>query len=149
MKPLLTLLAPVLLAACQSPACPVTGPSDTVAHQVQTTQAQQQLLALSGAINTPAFTLPGPLIANSQRLTVDWDGDAIELLSQLAHQRGLSFAYTGVRLPLPVTVHVQSMTFDEVLRLIGTQINWRAHLDQEPLRLRLDFMLPLQEGVMA
>ncbi|MCZ5009128.1 hypothetical protein O5903_00230 [Escherichia coli] len=30
---------------------------------------------------------------------MDWDGDAAELLSQLAHRRGLTLRMTGVRLP--------------------------------------------------
>lgn len=148
MKRLLTLLAPVCLAACQAPPPPSPGPAALTAAQVQDTQARQQLLAQSGVINTPSLTLPGTIVANSQRVSVDWDGDAVELLSQLAHQRGLNFAYTGVRLPLPVSVHARDITFDELLRLLGPQINWRARIDQEPLRLRLDFMLPLP-GVLA
>ncbi|EKS6645703.1 DotD/TraH family lipoprotein [Enterobacter hormaechei] len=148
MKRLLTLLTPVCLAACQAPPPPSPGPAALTAAQVQNTQARQLLLAQSGVINAPSLTLPGLIAANSQRISVDWDGDAVELLSQLARQRGLNFAYTGVRLPLPVSVHVREMTFDELLRLLGPQVSWRARIDQEPLRLRLDFMLPLP-GVLA
>ncbi|KKZ15846.1 hypothetical protein AAY84_23990 [Serratia marcescens] len=148
MKRLLTLLAPVCLAACQTPPPRPPDPAEITTSQVQATQARQQLLAQSGVLNTPALAMPDPIAANSQRVCIDWDGDAVELLSQLAHQRGLNFAYTGVRLPLPVSVHVRDITFNELLRLLGPQINWRARIDQEPLRLRLDFMLPLP-GVLA
>ncbi|TXE28330.1 hypothetical protein FOT62_21430 [Serratia marcescens] len=148
MKRLLTLLAPVCLAACQAPPTSQPTSSEVTISQVQTTQAHQQLLAQSGVLNTPTGATPGAISANSQRVCIDWDGDAVELLSTLAHQRGLNFAYTGVRLPLPVSVHVRDITFNELLRLLGPQINWRARIDQEPLRLRLDFMLPLP-GVLA
>ncbi|MFZ4220687.1 DotD/TraH family lipoprotein [Enterobacter ludwigii] len=148
MKRLLTLLAPVCLAACQTPPPRPPDPTALTAAGVQATQARQQLLAQSGVLNTPALAMPDPIAANSQRVCIDWDGDAVELLSQLAYQRGLNFAYTGVRLPLPVSVHVRDITFNELLRLLGPQINWRARIDQEPLRLRLDFMLPLS-GVLA
>lgn len=143
MKRLLTLLAPVCLAACQTPSPHPPAPAGITTAQAQATQVRQQLLAQSGVLNTPSLAMPGPIQANSQRVAVDWDGDAVELLSTLAHQRGLNFAYTGVRLPLPVSVHVREMTFDELLRLLSPQINWRARIDQEPQRLRLDFMLPL------
>ena len=148
MKRLLTLLAPVCLAACQTPPPRPPDPAGITTSQIQATQARQPRLAQSGVLNTPALAMPDPIAANSQRVCIDWDGDAVELLSQLAHQRGLNFAYTGVRLPLPVSVHVRDITLNELLRLLGPQINWRARIDQEPLRLRLDFMLPLP-GVLA
>ncbi|ALX97505.1 hypothetical protein AV650_28545 (plasmid) [Serratia fonticola] len=70
----------------------------------------QQQLYLDGALNQKATRLPGSFAANSDRLSLNWEGDAIELLAQLARQRGLNFAYSGVRLPLPVSVHVDNIT---------------------------------------
>ncbi|HCL7395352.1 TPA: DotD/TraH family lipoprotein, partial [Escherichia coli] len=80
----------------------------------------------------------------SQRLSVDWDGDAAELLSQLAHRRGLTLRMTGVRLPLPVTIHEQNITFETLLRLIQVQINWRASLIQTATSLEVTFLPPLK-----
>ena len=64
----------------------------------------------------------------------------MELLTELARSRGLQFNYSGVRLPLPVTLHVQNMTFANVLRLIESQTAWRATLHQYPGLLQLTFM---------
>ncbi|CAI2537718.1 Uncharacterised protein [Serratia liquefaciens] len=144
---------PVVLSGCQLPAkstAVMPLQNTDIQYNAQKIQNTQNTLYFSGAINQTRITLFTPGIsANSQRVSVDWDGDAIELLSQLAHQRGLSFAYTGVRLPLPLTIHVQDATFEQVLRLVRTQIDWRAQLDQQPTELRLYFMLPLKKGKLA
>ncbi|WP_413479278.1 DotD/TraH family lipoprotein [Serratia proteamaculans] len=144
---------PVVLSGCQLPAksTAVMPLQDTdVQYNAQEIQNTQTTLYFSGVINQKKSTLFTPGIsANSQRVSVDWDGDAIELLSQLAHQRGLTFAYTGVRLPLPVTVHIQNVTFENLLRIIRAQIDWRAQLDQQSTELRLYFMLPLKKGKLA
>jgi defect-in-organelle-trafficking protein DotD len=154
-------VAGLLLAGCQQTPTHVlvTGAGGVVSHtqpgnpslitQVQSIQNASATFSMSGAVNEPGISFGAQILANSQRVTVDWDGDAIELLSQLAHQRGLSFAYTGVRLPLPMTIHVQNSTFENVLRIIRTQIDWRAQLDQQAAEMRLYFMLPLKKGVLA
>ncbi|ECH1590358.1 DotD/TraH family lipoprotein [Salmonella enterica] len=87
---------------------------------------------------------PAAITSNSQRVSVDWDGDAIELLSKLAHQRGITLRYSGVRLPLPVTIHERDVTFETLLRLIRTQISWRATVTQQPDALEVGFMPPLK-----
>ncbi len=45
----------------------------------------------------------------------------LELLNELARLRGQQFSYSGVRLPLPVSLHVRDMTFADVLRLTEAQ----------------------------
>ncbi|ELQ6864026.1 DotD/TraH family lipoprotein, partial [Salmonella enterica] len=88
-------------------------------------------------------TVTPPLItANSEPVSFDWEGDAVELLNALARARGLQFSYSGVRLPLPVTLHVRNMTFANVLRLIEAQTAWRATLHQYPGLLNISFMQP-------
>lgn len=79
---------------------------------------------------------------NSADVSFDWEGDAVELLAELARARGLQFNYSGVRLPLPVTLHVRGMTFSNVLRVIEAQTAWRATLNQYPGLLQLNFMQP-------
>ena len=79
---------------------------------------------------------------NSAGVSFDWEGDAVELLAELARARGLQFNYSGVRLPLPVTLHVRGMTFSNVLRMIEAQTAWRATLNQYPGLLQLNFMQP-------
>ncbi len=117
-------------------------------HTTQNHTTMQQLHQ-SGAINQKAAQLPGRFTANSDRLSLTWEGDAIELLAQLARQRGLNFAYSGVRLPLPVSVHVENITFENLLREVEMQIGWRATLRQQPLELHLYFSLPERGGRLA
>lgn len=145
-----TVLACTVLSGCQAQQTstpPVTmQTASTYAIQIHNTQQQ---LYLAGALNQTTGHLPATFTANSDRLSVDWEGDAIELLAQLARQRSLNFAYTGVRLPLPVSVHVTNITFENLLRQLETQIGWRATLKQQPLELHLYFALPDKGGRLA
>lgn len=147
---ILAALACVLLSGCQpkpAPAASVTVQQVSAdASQLRNTQQQ---LYLDGALNQTPGRLAASLTANSDRVSIDWEGDAIELLAQLARQRGLNFAYSGVRLPLPVSVHVSNITFENLLRQLETQIGWRATLKQQPLELHLYFTLPEKGGRLA
>ncbi|TQI77283.1 defect-in-organelle-trafficking protein DotD [Serratia fonticola] len=139
---ILAVAAGLLLSGCQVQQ-PCTSKSvnkaSIDASHLHTTQQQ---LWHNGALNQQSYRIPGTFTANSDRLSIDWEGDAIELLAQLARQRGLNFGYTGVRLPLPVNVHVSNITFESLLRQLETQIGWRATLKQQPLELHLYFALP-------
>lgn len=145
-RPVLTgILVPFLLSGCQqAPAS--TSTSSTLASTPAPTQIafkqEQQRLALT--LTEDGWLLPGRITSNSQRVSVDWDGDAIELLSKLAHQRGLTLRYSGIRLPLPVTLHERDVTFETLLRLIRTQISWRATVTQQSDALEVGFMPPLK-----
>ncbi|EAN9728866.1 hypothetical protein FKH18_25810 [Salmonella enterica] len=145
-RPILTgILVPFLLSGCQQvPASTSTSSTlaSTPAHAQIAFKQEQQRLALT--LTEDGWLLPGRITANSQRVTVDWDGDAIELLSALAHQRGLILRYSGVRLPLPVTVHERDITFETLLRLIRTQISWRATVTQQSGAIEVGFMPPLK-----
>jgi defect-in-organelle-trafficking protein DotD len=129
----------LLLAGCQafqSKNTPPAAPDPALVRLV----AQQQVLWQEGVINTP-LPLPGDLIqANTQSVTVNWGGDAIELLSHLAVQRGARFNWTGVRLPLPVNIHVRGVPYQSLLQMIEMQTAWRATLHQLPGQLTLAFM---------
>lgn len=83
------LAAPLLLlAGCHSTGkAPVTSPRPVTAISIPLNN-----------LTPEGWQFPGRITANSQRLSVDWDGDAAELLSQLAHRRGLTLRMTGVRL---------------------------------------------------
>lgn len=132
----------LLLAGCQafqSKSAPPAAPDPALVRLV----AQQQVLWQEGVINTP-LPLPGDLIqANTQSVSVSWSGDAVELLSHLAVQRGARFNWTGVRLPLPVNIHVRGVTYQNLLQMIEMQTAWRATLHQLPGQLTLAFM-PVQ-----
>lgn len=151
MKRFMGLLIPALLAGCQSPACPAPVHESALAatSSADTIHNTTQQLYQNGSLNQKAPVYPGSIPANSDRVSLDWEGDAVELLSQLARQRGLGFAYDGVRLPVPVSLHVSNITFEELLRNLDMQIGWRAVLKQQPLELHLYFALPDKGGRLA
>nr|CDM08098.1 conjugal transfer protein [Erwinia amylovora] len=94
-------------------------------------------------------TAPLPVAAvhsDSDRVTLSWNGDAVELLSALARARGLAFSYAGIRLPLPVDIEVQDMTYANLLRLIEMQTAWRATIVTYPGQMVLQFMPSLPAG---
>lgn len=150
MKKLMMVLMPLWLAGCQThTSCQTHPPAQPVPDSVTATHTTSQQLYQNGALNQKAPQSPGTLQANSDRLSLDWEGDAVELLAQLARQRGLDFAYDGVRLPVPVSLHVSNITFEELLRNLDMQIGWRAVLKQQPLELHLYFTLPDKGGRLA
>ena len=116
--------------------------------QTPRTALQMQQLWLEGDMSggTP---LPMTIIrADSDRVTFSWNGDAVELLSALARARGQKFSYAGVRLPLPVDIEVQDVTYANVLRMIEMQTAWRATFVTYPGQMVLQFMpsLPAEPG---
>ncbi|WP_337263717.1 MULTISPECIES: DotD/TraH family lipoprotein [unclassified Serratia (in: enterobacteria)] len=147
--PYLTGLTLALLSGCQAQQSHSTHPLQPTSANTAQIRSTQQQLYLDGALNQKPNRLIDSFAANSDRLSLNWEGDAIELLAQLARQRGLHFAYSGVRLPLPVSVHVSNITFENLLRQLETQIGWRATLKQQPSELHLYFSLPDKGGRLA
>ncbi|CAG9261013.1 Conjugal transfer protein TraH [Burkholderia diffusa] len=96
----------------------------------------------AGAINQVVNRPPEHIIDDRNRVTLWWQGDAIQLLDKLAHDRGLTFSYIGVRMPLPVNVNVENETYDTILRLVRTQIGYRAQITRDQDRLVLQFNRP-------
>lgn len=145
-KPILSgILVPVLLSGCQyAPASTSTSVSTTLSPSAAQIAFKQEQQRLALTLTEDGWLLPGRITSNSQRVSVDWDGDAIELLSKLAHQRGITLRYSGVRLTLPVTIHERDVTFETMLRLIRTQISWRATVTQQSDALEVGFMPPLK-----
>ena len=138
-----------LLAGCQQNSTPAPQPAPCkygAASSVAVTRHTQYQMWERGTLGRH-LNEAGPrslptLHSNSDSLSFDWDGDAVELLSTLAQARGLQFNYSGVRLPLPVSVHVRNMTFSNALRIIEAQTSWRATVNQYPGLLQLTFMKP-------
>ncbi|HAT3909862.1 TPA: DotD/TraH family lipoprotein [Citrobacter freundii] len=102
-------LAISLLAGCQPWSPPSTPPASVSPDRygaassvavARHTQYQMWNNGLwSGSKNAPS---PMEIIrTNSAEVSFDWEGDAVELLAELARARGLQFNYSGVRLPLP------------------------------------------------
>lgn len=135
--------AAALLSGCQaynSNSGVQPAPTATVTPQHSRPALQLQQLWLEGDM-TGGTQLPFAAIhADSDRVTLSWNGDAVELLSALARARGQAFSYAGVRLPLPLDIDVQGVTYANLLRIIQMQTAWRAELVTYPGQMVLQFM---------
>ncbi|EPE0179707.1 DotD/TraH family lipoprotein [Escherichia coli] len=118
------------------------------ASEVAVTRHAQYQLWEQGTYSAalPSRQPGGSLQAHSGRVSFDWEGDALELLSELARLRGQQFSYSGVRLPLPVSLHVRDMTFADALRLTEAQTAWpvRYYPGEDDSRSDREWQLPLQ-----
>lgn len=139
------LLAGLALTGCATP--PATDYTQLdidcqILDASQKIQAAQVDLFQAGAISKATVKQPAPIADDQYRVTLSWQGDALQLLDKLAHDRGLVFSFMGVRMPLPVNVDVENMPFDAVLQLVRTQIAYRADVTQYPDKLTLQFNRP-------
>lgn len=140
-------LCALLLSGCQSAIGNYDGGNvkqserpGPIANAKPRVALQMQRLWLEGDISE-ATSLPVTTIrADSDRITFSWNGDAVELLSSLARARGQAFSYVGVRLPLPVDIEVQDVTYANVLRMIEMQTAWRATVVTYPGQMVLQYM---------
>lgn len=77
---LIGMLVPFLLSGCQyAPASTSTSSILSPTPAQIALKQEQQRLAMT--LTEDGWLLPGRITANSQRVSVDWDGDALELLS--------------------------------------------------------------------
>lgn len=142
---ILTALPVMLLCGCQlhpqlnavTPA-PTKAASSALKPALQLTQ-----LWMEGDLREGTPLPVTAIRADSDRVTFSWNGDAVELLNALSRARGQTFSYAGVRLPLPVDIEVQGVTYANVLRMIEMQTAWRATLVIYPGQMVLQFMPPL------
>jgi defect in organelle trafficking protein DotD len=73
-----------------------------------------------------------------------WMGDAAELLERLSKERGLEFTTSGVKLPLPISIAVKRQPLQGVLRLVQSQVAYRATVTQTAQQLLLQYNSPQQ-----
>jgi defect-in-organelle-trafficking protein DotD len=138
------------LAGCATAPQPVGEPADaqaTVDRQIlaaaEKIQRAQAALYQAGALNEAVTPSTLDIKDDEQRLSLTWKGDAAELVQQLARDRGLNFATTGVRLPLPVSMTVKNEPFRSVLELLRAQVGYRASISQQADRLVVEYNRPL------
>jgi hypothetical protein len=68
----------------------------------------------------------GTVVVKGDLVTVDWQGDAPEVLRKLADAKGLKFAILGRTVPVPISIDATSESFIDVLQNIGAQLGGRA-----------------------
>ncbi len=137
----------ILLSGCQAAAIGNSTPPPVVINPPTSSGVvlQQQRLWLEGDMSAETPLPVTTLRADSDRVTLSWHGDAVELLNALARARGQVFSYAGVRLPLPVDIDVQGVTYANLLRIIEMQTAWRATISQYPGQMVLEFMPTISE----
>lgn len=136
----------ILLLACSAlslTACSNMATREQVASQKNTEELIQQNLADTSAkisqmqygifrgpvgFNTAPTTVSTAITSDAQFVSFDWEGDAITLLAKLARARGQTFAYRGVRLPLPISMHEVNTPYWSTLDHIQAQIGYRGLL---------------------
>lgn len=148
MNKLIITALPVLLCGCQLqlPGSPSVSAPHQAVSQPSRPALQRQQLWFEGDLNGSAPLPLAAIHANSDRVTLSWNGDAVELLRDLARARGQVFSYAGVRLPLPVDIEVQGVTYANLLRIIEMQTAWRATLVTYPGQMVLQFMPAITAG---
>ncbi|MGV6482020.1 DotD/TraH family lipoprotein [Pantoea agglomerans] len=141
-KYILTALPALLLCGCQLHSQPQTAASAHTQTAFTPPKPAQQLtqLWMEGDLREGSPLPVSVIRADSDRLTFSWNGDAVELLNALARARGQAFSYAGVRLPLPVDIEVQDVTYANVLRMIQMQTAWRATLVTYPGQMVLQYI---------
>lgn len=108
----------------------------------QTIQVAQADLYQAAALNSRVSRRPVSLLNDKDHVTTDWQGDAVQLVNQIARDRGLQFAIIGVQMPLPIDVNVQGMPYDSFLTMLRAQIGYRASIIQSSDKLILQYNKP-------
>lgn len=104
-------------------------------------QAAQSDLYQAGAIGQ-VTAKPPVVLSQGDLITLSWQGDAIQLLEQLARDRGMVFTTVGVKLPLPVNIDVQDSSYEDLMRLISSQVGYRATISEYNNQLTLRYNQP-------
>ena len=141
-------MAATLLSGCQSVRVKLATETTVAPSRSESPRVAQQLqqLWMEGDLNVSTPLPVTTVRADSDRVSFSWNGDAVELLRALARARGQMFIYVGVRLPLPVDIEVQNVTYANVLRIIEMQIAWRATLVTYPGQMVLQYTPTLSAG---
>lgn len=108
----------------------------------QTIQVAQADLYQAAALNSRVTRRPVSLLNDKDHVTTNWQGDAVQLLNQVARDRGLKFSLVGVQMPLPLDVSVQGMPYDSFLTMLRAQIGYRATIIQTSDKLVLQYNKP-------
>lgn len=124
----------VLLTACATP--PVEVPDNAPGVRMSIKQAIARADEYKTAMKDAA--VPASLAGNT--MTVNWEGEAAEILKRIAVAQKLDFKITGPspRLQLPVFVKLRQASLAEALAAIGEQCGGRADvvLTESTIELR-------------
>lgn len=124
-----TLVAAMALTALG--ACTTPPPKPVVADESKAAiEASLKRVDELPAHTASADAKAPPAVTTGGSLSINYAGDARELLKQISASRGLQFRVRGAQphLPLFVIVDVKNVSFDEFLGDVGSQFGQRADL---------------------
>ena len=137
--PFVALLAALALTGCASKQPDVSAQAlidQQILEASQKIQAAQVDLYQAGALNSRVVMRnPNTDLNDKQFVTISWQGDAVQLLTKLAQDR-------GERMPLPVNIDVKGVQYQTVLSMLRAQIGYRAVITEAPGKLVLQYNRP-------
>jgi len=127
-KTIFLFFAVVLLSACTT-TIPAPAPKED-AESAQMLSSAISRVAAAPASTTSADAKAVPAQMAGGRITVNFAGEAKDLLRQMASPRTVEYKVRGPQphLPLFVIVDVKNVTFEEFLTDVGSQFGQRADL---------------------
>jgi hypothetical protein len=112
------------------------------AQSIQRTQAELHRDAVvdqvPGSPMNQQSTLPG--YRDSRPISIQWNGDAAELVRILAMQDNRTMEVRGTKLPLPVSINANRQPYSEVISELLAQLDNRAAVYPLPGRLVLEYL---------
>lgn len=129
MKTSLTVLLSVasILAGCASVELPPPETDPEAAKMLSSSIARVDSLSKS---TSSADATARPAVMDGKAMTINFAGEARDLLKQVAATRGMTFQVRGPQpyLPLFVVVDVKGVSFEEFLSDVAMQFGQRANL---------------------
>jgi hypothetical protein len=109
------------------------------AHSIQTTQAElRSLVGIQvGAEHSAGADLAG--IKTSKPITIQWQGDAAQLLHVIATDQGLQLVHRGIPAPMPVSINATQLPLSAVITLLRAQLDNRASVYTQDGMLVIDY----------
>lgn len=117
----------ILMAGCATPPTPPAAPAPDAARVALDKAIEKETSFPPHSVNADSKAVPAKM--SNDRITIrSYVGDASNLLSRVAKARGMTFSVTGPepRLPLFVTVDVDSVSLEGLLTQVGHQFGQRA-----------------------
>jgi hypothetical protein len=112
------------------------------AQSIQRAQAElHRVAAVDQLPNTSppqGSGLPG--YHDSRPISIQWNGDASELVRILAMQDNRTMEVRGIKLPLPVSINASRQPYAEVISELLAQLDNRAAVYPLPGRLVLEYL---------
>lgn len=75
-----------------------------------------------------------------QKINLNWNGEAKDLLSSLSRKMGFSFAEEGTKISIPVKISAKNKTIKEVFGMIDAQTSSKADIKLSTINKTVNFV---------